>query len=240
MIHPTRTDLLQLEEKATSIANSVAILKARRQALIRGFLESVRPLVRSRDAIRRDYGIAIDELHLSEGHEGAAFVETLAALSEREVGVDIAERNLLGVRYRELVAFGPFVRMPPERAYDYTVTTPHLEEAVHRFESVLETVLEIAAFESKLKMLGEEILAVTRRVRVLEERVLPRLRTEIRSIVQFLGEREREAHYRLKKFKSDRRGGAFSVPPSRTCPPVRRAPARGLASLPPPAPWSGA
>ena len=240
MIHPTRTDLLQLEEKATSIANSVAILKARRQALIRGFLEAVHPLVRSRDAIRRDYGVAIDELHLSKGHEGAAFVETLAALSEREVGVDIAERNLLGVRYRDLVAFGPFVRGPQERAYDYTVTTPHLEESVHGFESVLETMLEIAAFESKLKMLGEEILAVTRRVRVLEERVLPRLRMEIRSIVQFLGEREREAHYRLKKFKTDRRGGTFSGPPSRRCPPVPRAPARDLSSPPPPAPWSGA
>ena len=240
MIHPTRTDLLQLEEKATSIANSVAILKARRQALIRGFLESVRPLVRSRDAIRRDYGVAIDELHLSEGHEGAAFVETLAALSEREVGVDIAERNLLGVRYRDLVAFGPFVRAPQERAYDYTVTTPHLEESVHRFESVLEAMLEIAAFESKIKMLGEEILAVTRRVRVLEERVLPRLRAEIRSIVQFLGEREREAHYRLKKFKSGRRVGAFSGPSSRTCPLVPRAPAHDLSSPPPPAPSSGA
>lgn len=240
MIHPTRTDLLQLEEKATSVANSVAILKARRQALIRSFVESVRPLVRSRDAIRRDYGVAMDELHLSKGHEGAAFVETLAALSEREVGVDIAERNVLGVRYRDLVAFGPFVRAPQERAYDYTVTTPHLEESVHRFESVLETMLEIAAFESKLKMLGEEILAVTRRVRVLEERVLPRLRAEIRSIVQFLGEREREAHYRLKKFKTDRRGGTFSGPSSRTCPSVPFAPARDLSSPLPPVPWSGA
>ncbi len=167
-------------------------------------------------------------------------METLAALSAREVGVDVAERNVLGVRYRDLVAYGPFVRAPQERAYDYTVTTPHLEESIHRFESVLEAMLEIAAFESKLKMLGEEILGVTRRVRVLEERVLPRLRAEIRAIVQFLGEREREAHYRLKKFKTDRRGGAFSAPSSRTCPPVPRAPARGLSSLPPPAPWSGA
>lgn len=205
MIHPTRTDLLQLQEKAASVTNSVAILKARRQALIRGFLDSVRPFVRSRDAIRQDYARAIDELHLSEGHEGMGFVATLAAVSEREVGVDVAERNVMGVRYRDLVAYGPFVRAPRERGYDYTATTPHLEESVHRFESILETMLEIAAFESKLKMLGEEILRVTRRTRVLEERVLPRLRSEIRTIVQFLGEREREAHYRLKKFKTDRR-----------------------------------
>ncbi len=204
MIHPTRTELLQLEEKAASVANSVAILKARRQALIRAFLDSVRPYVRSRHSIRSDYGRALGELHLSEGHEGAGWVESLAAVSGREVGVEVTERNALGVRYRELTAYGPFVRSPDERGYDYTMTTPHLEESIHGFESVVEAMLEVAAFESKLKMLGEEILRVTRRTRVLEERVLPRLRTEIRSIVQFLGEREREAHYRLKKFKTGR------------------------------------
>jgi len=204
MIHPTRTDLRELRVKASSIANSVAILKARRQALIRGFLESIRPLVRSRDAIRLDYARAIDELYLSEGHEGMATIESLAALAERAVGVDVEERNALGVRYRELTIHGPFVRRPGERGYDYTATTPHLDEATHLFESVLATMLEIAAFESKLKMLGEEILSVTRRTRVLEERVLPRLQSDIRSIEQFLAEREREAHYRLKRFKTHR------------------------------------
>jgi V/A-type H+-transporting ATPase subunit D len=133
-----------------------------------------------------------------------ACIESLAATSEREVGVDVEERNAMGVRYRELTAYGPFVRTPDQRGYDYTVTTPHLEESIHLFESIVETMLEIAAFENKLKMLGEEILRVTRRTRVLEERVLPRLRAEIRTIVQFLGEREREAHYRLKKFKTGR------------------------------------
>ncbi|HVN41256.1 MAG TPA: V-type ATP synthase subunit D [Steroidobacteraceae bacterium] len=204
MIHPTRTDLRELREKAASVANSVGILKARRQALIRGFLESVRPFVRSRDAIRSDYGQALAELHLSEGHEGMDYVAALAALAERAVGVDVEERQVMGVRYRDLTVYGPFVRGAAERGYDYTLTTPHLEESIHRFETVLATMLEIAAFESRLKMLGEEIMRVTRRTRVLEERVLPRLRSEIRTIVQFLGEREREAHYQLKKFKTGR------------------------------------
>lgn len=209
MIHPTRTDLLQLREKAASVGNSIAILKARRHALIRGFLESVRPFVRSRSAVQRDYSRAIEELRLSEGHEGAALVAALAATSAREVGVDVEERNALGVRYHDVAVYGPFLRRPQERGYDYTATTPHLEESIHGFEAVLESLLEIAAFESRLKMLGEEILRVTRRTRVLEERVLPRLRLQIRTIAQYISEREREAHFRLKKFK-DSRG---------TCPP---------------------
>jgi V/A-type H+-transporting ATPase subunit D len=204
MIHPTRTNLLLLRERAASVANSAAILKARRQALIRRFLDSVQPFVRSRDAIRGDYGRALAELRLATGHEGGAWIEALAAVSQRPVGVDVAERNVMGLRYRELVPYGPFERSPAERGYDYTVTTPHLEEAIHGFERVLASVLEIAAYESRLKILGEEILGVTRRIRVLEERVLPRLRAQIHAIAQYLGEREREAHFRLKRFKSSR------------------------------------
>jgi V/A-type H+-transporting ATPase subunit D len=204
MIHPTRTDLLQLKEKVASVANSVAILKARRQALIRELLASIQPFLHSRDAIRTAYGTAITELHLAKGHEGNSFIETLAAGSAREVGVDVAEKNVMGVRYRELTGWGPFVRTPDQRNYGYALTTPHLEESLHLFERTVQEMLEIAAFENKLQMLGREIQHVTRRTRVLEERVLPRLKAQIRAITHYIGEREREAHFRLKRFKTMR------------------------------------
>jgi hypothetical protein len=92
------------------------------------------------------------------------------------------------------------------------VTTPYLDESIHAFEAILETMLEIAAFESKLKMLGEEILRVTRRTRALEERVLPRLAGQIKTIVRYLGEREREAYYRAFL---DRSGQPEAEPPQR-------------------------
>lgn len=204
MIHPTRTNLLQLKEKAASVGNGVAILKARRQAVIKEFLESVGPFVRSRDNIRRNYSSALGKLHLTEGHEGMAFVDALAATSERDLGVEIESKNVMGIRYPELTVYGPFVRSPSERDYGYTTTTPHMEESIYLFEKIVEAMLEVATFESKVKMLGEEILHVTRRTRVLEERVLPRLRSQIKAISQFIDEREREAHFRLKKFKAIR------------------------------------
>jgi len=63
-------------------------------------------------------------------------------------------------------------------------------------------MLQIAQYESKLKRLGEEILRTTRRIKVLEEMVLPGLKAQIRNIAQYIGEREREAFYRLKRVKS--------------------------------------
>lgn len=204
MIHPTRTALLQLKEKVGSVANSVAILQARRQALIREFLASVQPFLHSRGAIRRDYSRAIAELHLAKGHEGTALIDTLAAASERAVGVDVVDRNVMGVHYRELTVWGPFIRSPEERNYGYAMTTPHLEESVYLFERISEAMLENAAFESRLTMLGREIQHVTRRIRVLEERVLPELHAQIRTITQYISERDREAHFRLKRFKTMR------------------------------------
>ncbi len=201
MIHPTRTNLLMLKEKSNSLANSTAILKARRQALIREFLTVISPVLQSRDRIRNQYRRGLDELHLAHGIEGTDFIESLVATSDREVGVDVLEKNAMGVRYRDLTVYGPFVRTPEERNYDYAVTTPHLEEACHLFENIVESMLEYATFENRLKRLGEEILHVTRRIRVLEERVLPKMKRQVRSIQQYIGEREREAHFRLKRFK---------------------------------------
>ena len=50
-------------------------------------------------------------------------------------------------------------------------------------------------------ILSREIIQTTMRVRVLEERILPKLKRQIKSITQYLGERERENYFRLKQFK---------------------------------------
>ena len=201
MIHPTRTNLLLLREKSDSVRKSVAILKARRQALIREMLAVTAPFLTSRDAVRAAYGRAIRELALSLAIEGEPFLDSIQAVADRDLGVEIVQRSVMGLRYREVLVRESPLRQPGERGYDYRATTPRLEESLRLFEQVLEAMLEIAAFESRLKRLGEEILRVTRRIRVLEERVTPLLGQQIRAIAHFLGEREREAGYRLKRFR---------------------------------------
>ena len=201
IIHPTRTNLLILKEKSRSVTNSIGILKARRQALIKEFLNTTLPFLRSREEIRKTYGKAIEELKLSLGHEGKDCIESITAVTKRELGVEINEKSIWGLKYRDVVVHETLVRSPEERGYDYLSTTPHLDECTHRFESIVATMLEISTFESKLKRLGDEILRITRRIQVLEERIQPDLRNQIKTISQYIGEREREAYYRLKMFK---------------------------------------
>lgn len=208
MIHPTRTNLLMLRDKAGSVVNSMKILKARKQALIKEFLDTTRPFLRSRTEIRNIYGKAIQELRLSQGHEGKESIESITEVTARDFKVDITENSIWGLKYKEVTACEPAVRDPGMRGYDYLPTTPHLEEGIYLFEKIVESMIEIAAFESKLKRLGEEILKTTRKIRVIEERVLPDLQNDIKTIVQYIEERERETFYRLKRFKS----GVQSIP----------------------------
>jgi V/A-type H+-transporting ATPase subunit D len=201
MIHPTRTNLLLLKEKTRSVTGSIGILKARRLALIREFLSISVPFLRSREEIRTAYARALAQMHLALGHEGEEFVASLEGGAGRDLGVEITGRSVMGLPYRDVTVQQEPVRSPDGRGYDYRHTTPHLEEAVALFEAVLAEMLEIAAFESKMKRIGDEIVRVSRRIRVLEERILPGLHRDVRDIAQYIGERERESYYRLKRFK---------------------------------------
>ena len=201
MIHPTRTNLLLLKEKSSSVANSIGILKSRRQALIIEFLKTSAPYLESRKTIRELYGDSIDQLFFSIGHEGEDMIHSITEVTARDFAIEITGRKLWGLEYKEISPRESAVRETDKRNYDIRFTTPNLEEATWRFEKIVDVILDIAEYDNKLQRLSREIIQTTRRVRVLEERILPRLKKDIKSITQYLGERERETYFRLKQFK---------------------------------------
>ncbi len=201
MIQATRSNLLLLKDRRKAVVNCTGILKGRRQALIKKFLEIGRPLIASREETRNHYGKGIAELQTSLGLEGEDYIASLALISQRHLGVELVNMNILGLRYRDLQQVESASRSLEERGYDYPSITPHLDEAMQLFETIIEEMLAMARYEGMFRRLGEELLRITRRIRVLEERVLPGLQTDIREISHYLAEREREAYYRLKLFK---------------------------------------
>lgn len=217
MIAPTRTNLLLLKEKIRSVTGSIGILKARRLALIKEFLAMSTPFLRSREEIKAAYARALARLHVALGHEGEDFVSSLEGVTARDPGVEIVERSVMGLSYREINITEEPVRTPDQRGYDYRHTTPHLEEAIAQFEAILAEMLKVAVFESRMKRIGDEIVRGSRRIRVLEERMLPALHQDLKDIAQYIGERERESYYRLKRFKRLMTGrtveGASAFPP---------------------------
>ncbi len=203
MIHPTRINLLNLREKAQALSGSISILRAKRLALIREFIKITRPLLKSREDMRTLYGKALQELMIASGYEGDTTMESITVSTERNLDIEVIEKSIWGLRYKEVLFESP-VRSLDERGYDFSSTTAHLEEAIYLFERLVESVLELVAYENKIKRIGDEIIRTTRKIRVLEERVLPDIRRKIKFILQYIGEREREEYFRLKRFKKMR------------------------------------
>ncbi len=202
MIQPTRTNLLLLRERLVAVDNCTTILKGRRQALIKEFLKITRPLLQTREELRRAYGRAIATLQVTRGIEGDSVVSGLAAVSRRDLAVEVKECNLLGLRYQDITMHETVRRNFRNRGYDDLVSTPWTEETIYAFEEIVEEILELASFEGKFRRLAEELVRLTRRIRVLEERIMPALGQDIHAMTQYLAERERETYFRLKRFKN--------------------------------------
>jgi V/A-type H+-transporting ATPase subunit D len=148
------------------------------------------------------YGRALDELGMALAREGRNGIASLASSAARDFTVTVAHKSIWGLRYKDVAAQDKPVREPQERGYDEYATSPHVEEGALLFEKLLEAMLRIAEYENKLKRLGAEISRTGRRIKTLEELMMPGLKKDIRRIGQYLGERERESFYRLKRAKS--------------------------------------
>lgn len=201
MIQPTRTNLLLLKDRLQAVLNCTTILKGRRQALIKEFLQITRPLMQSREEISQAYARAIDALQVSRAREGPGAIEALAVSGRRKLAIEIAEGNLLGLRFRDLTRHETVTRSFDERPYDVFGSSPWLDETIQEFEGIVEEMLSLASFEGKFRRLAEELVRLTRRIRILEERVTPQLHLDIHIMAQYLAERERESYFRLKRFK---------------------------------------
>ncbi len=204
MLAPTRTNLLLLKEKVQSVRGSIGILKSRRLALIQEFLKTSQPYLKSHNEISELYNEAILNLQLSLGQSGEVVISSLAEVTGREFTMNITTKSIWGLPYKEVEAQESAVRQLNMRGYDYRFTDSTLEEGIECFEKVVDALVAKAVYDSKLYRLCIEIIHTTRRMRVLEEKVLPRLHNQIKTIASHIMEREREAYFRLKHFKQVR------------------------------------
>jgi len=129
---------------------------------------------------------------------GAKIVD---AVGRHNIAVEVEEGNLLGLRFRDLTMHETVARSFTERPYDMFGSSPWLDDAIEEFEGIVEEMLSLASFEGKFRRLAEELVRLTRRIRILEERITPGLHVEIHAMAQYLAERERETYFRLKRFK---------------------------------------
>jgi V/A-type H+-transporting ATPase subunit D len=196
----TRMNLLLLKRQAEVAQRGLALLRSKREALVREFFAVMDRVAESRGQMETLMGQALSTLTVALGMEGRASLRSAGYAARRTLPIELTERNVWGVRFPE-VHYGPVLRAFNARGYATSGVSTHIDESAQRFEHLLESILCSISVELRLKKLGAEIKNVTRRINALNEVMIPALNREVREIRQTLEEREREDLFRMKRFK---------------------------------------
>ncbi len=199
----TRMNLLLLKRQIEAAKRGVALLRSKREALMREFFTAVGRVVERRGELETAMAQGRSSLAVALGMEGRATLRSAAFAAQRNVLIDLHERNVWGVRFPDL-HYAPVARTADARGYALSGVSASIDETARQFETVLDVILRNVSVELRLKRLGAEIKKVTRRINALEEIVMPSLKRQVREIRETLEEREREDLFRMKRFKAVR------------------------------------
>lgn len=197
-IAPTRSNLLQRRDQLKLAGRGADLLKRKRDALIGEFFDLVKASLEARRALQEASKEAYFALFLANAWDGPAAVESLALASAGELEIEITVENLFGVKVPQV--------QPPEfdRELPFSPVGAGARtlDAAAEFRKLTEAIIRVAATETRLRRIGEEIKKTNRRVNALEQLVIPGIRYEIKSIRSVLDQRALEEVTVLKRIKA--------------------------------------
>ena len=200
-VSPTRMNLLIRKRQIKIAQQGASLLKNKRDALLREFMDLIKPILKDRKELDENLKKALSVLAIALGIDGAEKLESAALATKREYILKVEEKRVWGVKLPSIEG-AEMRRSILERGYSPLSITSRIDITAEAFENIVNLIVRMAPMEIKLKKLGGEIKKTTRRVNALEERLIPDLKAQVKFIRQVLEDREREDKFRLKRLKS--------------------------------------
>ncbi len=197
-IAPTRSNLLQRRDQLKLANRGADLLKRKRDALIGEFFSLVQESLKARRALNASSREAYFSLFLANAWDGPEAVKSLSLAGDKQLDLDIKVQNLFGVKVPQVQPpeFDKKLPFSPIGAGARTL------DAAAQFRALTEALIQVAATETRLRLVGEEIKKTSRRVNALEQIVIPGVQGEIRGIRSVLDQRALEETTVLKRIKA--------------------------------------
>jgi len=199
-IHSTRSEMLFRRNQILLAEQGRDLLKKKRDALLMEFMkimDRVLDISAKLNLQAKESGYA---LAVAKAVDGIVTLRSVSLATKGDIRIDISGSKIMGVPVPE-VTKKSISRSLLSRGYSIVGVSSRIDEVAEKFERELDTIIEIAAIETKLRRLGNEIQKTRRRVNALDQVVLPVLREQVQTIQMALDERAREDIFRLKKVK---------------------------------------
>lgn len=197
-IAPTRSNLLQRRDQLKLANRGADLLKRKRDALIAEFFDLVTASLTARRELNTVTQEAYFSLFLAKAWDGPKAVESLSLAEGNLLEVDIKIENLFGVKVPQVQPpdFSGKLPFSPIGVGARTLDT------AAQFRKLTEALIKVAATETRLRRVGEEIKKTSRRVNALEQLVIPGINGQIRQIRNVLDQRALEEVTVLKRIKA--------------------------------------
>ena len=198
-IAPTRSNLLQRRDQLKLAVRGADLLKRKRDALIGEFFALVKTSLAARRALTQASQEAYLSLFLANAWDGPESLRSLGLAEGGSLDVEIRVENLFGVKVPQV--------QPPEFGDAALPFSPlgvgaRTLDTAAQFRALTEAIVRVAATETRLRRIGEEIKKTSRRVNALEQLVIPNIGRQIKDIRSVLDQRALEEVTVLKRIKS--------------------------------------
>ena len=200
-INPTRMELSRLKSRRTTAVRGHKLLKDKRAALMRQFLE----VVHRNKALRAKVESGLMEAHgaftVAASVMSQEMLEQALSYPKQAVSLDMSFQNIMSVEVPKYT-FHTQNDDPSEIfPYGFAQTSGELDDALEALSAVFQDMLELAQVEKTMQLLASEIEKTRRRVNALEYVMIPEMETNIKYISMKLDENERSSTSRLMKVK---------------------------------------
>ncbi|GAB4324977.1 MAG: V-type ATP synthase subunit D [Promethearchaeota archaeon] len=213
-IIPTTSNYHKLKKQLAFTTRGQRLLELKRDQL----LQLIRNLKRRFETARREMSESMAEAYrmlnvayMEMGKENVVFFSEF--LKEQPVvDVVVTFTSKLGIDLPSIKAtWKPRERLPP---YGFVDTSIFFDRAIIAFREALGKILVYAELENSLLSYLWEYNKMHRRIRALDEVIIPRIRENFTFIEQVLEEQEQEEFIRLKEIKKmlEKREAARLIP----------------------------
>jgi V/A-type H+-transporting ATPase subunit D len=201
-----RSRLLTLHQDRRAARLGRDLLDNKREAILRELLKRVRRRNELRAAVRRMLSDAAGILRQARIEIGAARIDGALLAQPVTASIEVREGSLAGVRMPRLQprleAFGPH--------YGPAATAASLDVAGARYAALLPELIRLAEEEEAVRNLQVGLVKTVRRLKALEQVVIPRLEREVRGVAAALEEEERDEAVRRKRWLDRRTASRFA------------------------------
>jgi V/A-type H+/Na+-transporting ATPase subunit D len=199
-VKPTRMELLEIRKKLILAEKGYNLLEEKRDALVERFFSIIDKRNELSEKLDGLYSNAYQSLNQAEMILGEERVDRISRQDIVEGHLGFTTDNIMGVKIPKIQT--DEFNIPSRPGYGFTETTAKLDDAHQQFTYILKLLIELADLEGGIKSLAIEIEKTKRRVNVLENNLIPKLKSTRKYIEMQLEEREREDFFRRKRIKA--------------------------------------